>query len=97
MSVGVVSALHAAMERDGVPRERWSREPVLICGHSQGGIVATNLTANAQVRARFNIVATATAGSPTGNSVIPSGTQYLSMENADDVVPAWMAKRRLRP
>ena len=25
MSVGVVSALHAAMELDGVPRERWSR------------------------------------------------------------------------
>mgnify|MGYP000529642718 FL=1 len=50
--------------------------------------MATNLTANAQVRARFNIVATATAGSPTGNSVIPSGTQYLSMENADDVVPS---------
>lgn len=74
----------AAMTKAGIK----STDPVCIYGHSQGGIVATNLTANAQVRARFNIVATATAGSPTGNSVIPSGTQYLSMENADDVVPS---------
>ena len=74
----------AAMTKAGIK----STDPVCMYGHSQGGIVATNLTANAQVRARFNIVATATAGSPTGNSVIPSGTQYLSMENADDVVPS---------
>ena len=74
----------AAMTKAGIK----STDPVCIYGHSQGGIVATNLTANAQVRARFNIVATATAGSPTGNSAIPSGTQYLSMENADDVVPS---------
>lgn len=74
----------AAMTKAGIK----STDPVCIYGHSQGGIVATNLTANAQLRARFNIVATATAGSPTGNSVIPSGTQYLSMENADDVVPS---------
>lgn len=74
----------AAMTKAGIK----STDPVCIYGHSQGGIVATNITANAQVRARFNIVATATAGSPTGNSVIPSGTQYLSMENADDVVPS---------
>ena len=74
----------AAMTKAGIK----STDPVCIYGHSQGGIVATNLTANAQVRARFNIVATATAGSPTGNSVIPSGTQYLSMENADDIVPS---------
>ena len=74
----------AAMTKAGIK----STDPVCIYGHSQGGIVATNLTANAQVRARFNIVATATAGSPTGNSVIPSGTQYLSMDNADDIVPS---------
>lgn len=74
----------AAMTKAGIK----STDPVCIYGHSQGGIVATNLTANAQVRARFNIVATATAGSPTGNSVIPPGTQYLSMENADDIVPS---------
>ncbi len=43
MGVGVVRALHAAMERDGVPADRWTREPVLICGHSQGGIVAAAL------------------------------------------------------
>lgn len=54
----------AAMTKAGIK----STDPVCIYGHSQGGIVATNLTANAQVRARFNIVATATAGSPTGNS-----------------------------
>lgn len=74
----------AAMTKAGIK----STDPVCIYGHSQGGIVATNLTANAHVRARFNIVATATAGSPTGNSVIPPGTQYLSMENADDIVPS---------
>ena len=43
----------AAMTKAGIK----STDPVCIYGHSQGGIVATNLTANAQVRARFNIVA----------------------------------------
>jgi len=74
----------AAMTKAGIK----STDPVCIYGHSQGGIVATNLTANAQVRARFNIVATATAGSPTRHRGIPSCATELSMENADDVVPS---------
>ena len=43
MRSGLVMAIHDAMKRDGLNSEEYAMEPVLICGHSQGGLVATVL------------------------------------------------------
>lgn len=63
-------------------------DPVMLVGHSQGGMVAaqaahdsTNGTFN------YNITHVVTAGSPIGRTEIPPNVQVLSLENSHDVVP----------
>lgn len=62
-------------------------EPVLVVGHSLGGMVATELAADPGVRERFRIAAVLTAGSPVAAAALPDATQALHLEHAQDVVP----------
>jgi len=75
----VVSALRAAK----VPR----REPVMLVGHSQGGLTAAALATDPQVRAEFRITHVVTAGSPVARIAVPPDVQVLSLENRRDIVP----------
>ena len=61
-------------------------DPVMIVGHSQGGMQAVNLLGH---DSGFTITNVVTAGSPTSQEDIPvdGGTQVLSFENTGDVVP----------
>jgi hypothetical protein len=60
-------------------------EPVLLVGHSLGGMEAASLLAKGS---RFDITHVVTAGSPIGGeSGYPPGTHVLSLENRGDVVP----------
>lgn len=79
VATGVLAALSAA----GARRD----EPVLLAGHSQGGIVATRLAADAGVRRRFRVTSVLTAGSPVGHVPVPSDVGALHLEHVRDLVP----------
>jgi hypothetical protein len=76
----VVRALDLAGARRG--------EPVLLAGHSLGGMLAAQLAADPAVRARFSVACVVTAGAPVARYPVPEAIPVLSLEHADDVVPA---------
>ena len=88
MSVGVVRALHAAMERDGVPAERWTREPVLICGHSQGGIVAAALASVPPDEAGINVAGILSTGGPNRRIRVRPDVVTVAVTHDQDVMPS---------
>lgn len=61
------------------------RDPVLLAGHSQGGIEATWIASHPS---EFHITQVVTAGAPIGGMApCPPGTQVLALENSTDLVP----------
>lgn len=88
VSVGVVRALHAAMERDGVPADEWERQPVLICGHSQGGIVATALASVPAHEAGVNVVGILSTGGPNRRIRVRPDVVTVAVTHDQDVVPS---------
>jgi pimeloyl-ACP methyl ester carboxylesterase len=64
-----------------------SDEPIMLVGHSQGGLVAARLAADLSESAEFRVTHLVTAGAPIGLIDIPPSVQVLSLENAGDVVP----------
>jgi hypothetical protein len=60
--------------------------PVMLVGHSQGGIVAAQST-NDLISGGYNVTHVVTAGSPVGRIDIPDNVQTLSLENKTDIVP----------
>ena len=81
----VTSALTVAGARTG--------EPVLLAGHSLGGMVAAGLAADRAFRSRFSVTHVLTAGSPIAAYPIPPGVQVLALEHTDDVVPSLDGRR----
>jgi len=76
-AAGVLTALKAAGVRPG--------EPVLLTGHSQGGMVAVALAAHASPYDVTNVV---TFGSPTAQvDDLPPDVHVLSLEHDGDLVP----------
>lgn len=63
-------------------------EPVVLAGHSQGGMVAMRLASDPRVQVRFAVAAVITAGSPVGGMQLPAGVPALHLEHAQDYVPA---------
>ena len=63
-------------------------EPVLLAGHSQGGIVAMEVASAPELRDRYSVEMVITAGSPVGGSVLPEGVHGLHLEHVQDYVPA---------
>ncbi|WP_300645537.1 hypothetical protein [Nocardioides sp.] len=63
------------------------QDPVLVVGHSQGGMVAAALLTRADEHG-LSIRHAVTLGSPTGQLPgVPAGSQVLSLEHRGDVVP----------
>ncbi|MFD5827648.1 hypothetical protein [Lentzea sp. NPDC060358] len=60
--------------------------PVMLVGHSQGGIVAAQSTTDLKANG-YNVTHVVTAGSPVGRIEVPADVQVLSIENRNDVVP----------
>lgn len=77
-------ALDAAMKEAGVAA---GTEPVMLTGHSQGGIVATQLAADKTFRTKYDVREVVTAGSPIGRIDVPDDVNVLSLENRQDAVP----------
>lgn len=63
-------------------------EPILLAGHSQGGMVAMALAGSASFAARYDVAAVLTAGSPVAGQVVPPTTPVLHLEHRQDLVPA---------
>ncbi|MGB0102070.1 MAG: hypothetical protein WBP61_17465 [Nocardioides sp.] len=75
---GILAAMHDA----GIAAD----DPVLLVGHSQGGMAAAAILSQGS---DFNVTHVVTAGSPTAQvPAFPDGTHVLSLEHEGDVVPA---------
>ncbi|MEG3616333.1 hypothetical protein [Isoptericola haloaureus] len=75
---GVVRALAAAGAGQG--------EPVVLVGHSLGGIAAVSLAASPAFRRRHPVGGVVTAGAPTATFRTPPGVPVLHLENTEELV-----------
>ena len=85
LATATLDALTQAQAATG--RATATEEPVMLTGHSLGGIAVMVLAADDRVRARANITHVLTAGSPVGHVPVPAQVQVLSFEHVGDVVP----------
>ena len=74
-------AIRKAMEAAGVDPS----DPVMLVGHSQGGMQAAALAGDPDFG--YNVTNVVTAGAPVATTDIPSHVQVLSLENTGDLVP----------
>ena len=74
------NAVRRAMEQSGIGRG----DPVILVGHSQGGLVAMRVAQSPDVTARAVI----TAGAPIHALTPPPEVPIVAFEHIDDVVPA---------
>ena len=79
----VQRAVEDAMSAAGIRPD----DPVLLAGHSQGGMAAAALAADANVRERYDVRGVVTIGSPVARFAIPRDVAVLSLEHEQDVVP----------
>lgn len=91
---GVPDGVSAAVERAMVLAGIGAEEPVLLAGHSQGGMVAAGLAAG--LAGRYDVRAVLTAGSPDASPPVPPGAQVLHLERASDAVPVLDGDRSAR-
>lgn len=59
-------------------------ESVLLVGHSQGGIIATNIASQKQ---NFKVAGLVTFGSPTARISTPKATAVIAVQHSNDLVP----------
>lgn len=74
-------AIQQAMQAAGVS----PGDPVMLVGHSQGGMQAAALAADPDFP--YHVTHVVTAGAPIATSGIPDHVQVLSLENSADLVP----------
>jgi hypothetical protein len=61
--------------------------PVMLVGHSLGGIAAAGLASSPQFTRAHHVTHVVTMGSPVGRMPVPAETQVLSLEHTQDAVP----------
>ncbi len=76
-------AVAAAMAAQHIP----PGDPVMLVGHSQGGMSAMGLANTPEFRERYNLRAIVTAGSPTARYATVDGVATLHVENVEDITP----------
>jgi len=62
-------------------------DPVMLVGHSQGGMVAMRAADELVTSGAFRVTNVVTAGAPVADIPVPPSVQVLSLENAHDIVP----------
>ncbi|MFE6968485.1 hypothetical protein [Isoptericola sp. NPDC057653] len=80
----VSEAVERALDEAGAADD----EPVVLVGHSLGGIAATALAASPSFRAKHPVGGVVTAGSPTATFATPAGVPVLHLENDEEAVSA---------
>lgn len=78
LTAAVVDALHDAGARPD--------EPVVLVGHSLGGIAAMTLASSAGFLERHRLGGVVTAGAPTATFTSPPGVPVLHLENDEELV-----------
>ncbi|MDJ0377390.1 hypothetical protein [Cryobacterium sp. PH31-L1] len=79
-AAGSFETVISAMKAAGIAPS----DPVVLAGHSQGGLIATQVAAYSW----FNVQAVATFGAPESKVPVPDGVATLTVEHTDDIVPA---------
>lgn len=75
----VAAAMDAAGVRPG--------DPVMLTGHSQGGIAAAAMATDPRFTQRYDVQSVVTGGSPIARFDIPDDITVLALEHDQDVVP----------
>jgi pimeloyl-ACP methyl ester carboxylesterase len=78
----VTVAVTEALEQAGVRPD----EPVVLVGHSLGGIAAMTLASSPAFHQRHRLGGVVTAGSPTATFIAPPGVPVLHLENVEEAV-----------
>ena len=76
------SLVEAALREAGAA----AGEPVMLVGHSQGGLVAAQLAADPAFRASYHVTHVVTAGAPVGTVRIPDSVSVLALEHDEDLI-----------
>lgn len=76
-------AVRLAMIEAGVPADA----PVLLSGHSQGGMIAMQLAGDPTFREQFDVTSVMTFGSPIDGAAVPDTIDVLAFQHASDAVP----------
>lgn len=84
----VATAVERALWMAGIP----AGEPVVLAGHSQGGLAAAAMAADPALRERFSIQAVVTAGAPVGTIPLPADVVGIHLEHGTDLVTALDAR-----
>jgi hypothetical protein len=83
-AAGVAGALDRAMSASG---RSAVDDPVVLVGHSQGGILAAALAADPGFTRGHRVTHVVTTGAPVALFPVPEAVQVLSVEHARDPVP----------
>lgn len=83
-ALGVHLALLTAQRSTG---RDTSAEPVLLTGHSLGGLLAGGLASDATFRHGRNVTGVVTAGAPIGRLPVPATVGVVAIEHRQDPVP----------
>jgi pimeloyl-ACP methyl ester carboxylesterase len=78
-----VDGVTRALELAGVGRD----EPVMLVGHSQGGLVALRAAEQYAEDGSFHVTHVVTAGAPIARMTVPESVSVLALENPNDLVP----------
>ena len=84
LAAGVEQALTEAQRQAG---RLGLDDPVLLAGHSQGGIAAAALAADAGFRQRQRVTHVVASGSPIARIPVPPTVSVLAIEHRQDAVP----------
>lgn len=80
----ITSCLSAAMRQAGVAP---GKEPVMLVGHSQGGIVAARMAQDPAFTRTFDVREVVTFAAPVTTMDLPSSVDGLDISNDGDAVP----------
>ena len=75
--------LAAALREAGVRRG----EPVMLVGHSQGGIVAAAAAGDPAFRESYRVTHVVAVGAPIGTTDVPDDVSVLAVEHDEDLIP----------
>lgn len=79
----ITEAVAQAMREAGLGADH----PVMLMGHSQGGIVAAAIASDPALQREFGIDSVLVAGAPIARFPIPDDVAVLAIEHAEDAVP----------
>lgn len=88
MRAGIILALHQAMSEEGVDPEGFATEPVMLAGHSQGGLIAVNLGSLSAQEIGIDVRAILAMGAPARRTRIRPEIVMVDIAHDQDVVPS---------